>query len=40
MEDLTLHNDDPIIVTYLLHGKPFYINAKHALPKMKLKWTL
>ena len=35
---LTLLNDNPIIVTYLLHGKSFYINAKHALPKMKLKW--
>ena len=35
---LTLHNDNPVIVTYLLNGKPFYINAKHALPEMKLKW--
>jgi len=35
---LTLLDDNPIIVTYLLHGKSFYINAKHALPKMKLKW--
>jgi FkbM family methyltransferase len=35
---LTLFNTNPIIETRLLHGKPFKINAKHALLEMKIQW--